>query len=164
QVHLARHDRVNREPGRAGVAHAPGAVGGRVREGRAAGAGALQQIGEDVHCRRRLHMKLAVSSMDWTPLMMWSGSTHPHLDPRRLPMPVVTAGSARIPYEQRGSGPGLLLVHGTGPGAAIVWGELAERFARTHTVLLPDLSGSPAAQDDGGPLTLELLAEQLAAV
>lgn len=79
-------------------------------------------------------------------------------------MPVVSAGSARIPYEQRGSGPGLLLVHGTGPGAALTWSDLAGRFAATHSVVMPDLSGSAATEDDGGPITLERLSDQLAAV
>jgi len=79
-------------------------------------------------------------------------------------MPVVSVASARIPYEQRGSGPGLLLVHGTGPGAEITWTDLAARFADERTVVMPDLSGSAPAEDDGGPITLEQLSDQLAAV
>jgi len=79
-------------------------------------------------------------------------------------MPVVTVDSARIPYQQRGSGPGLLLVHGTGPGAAITWSDLAARFEGERTVVMPDLSGSLPAEDDGGQITLDQLSGQLAAV
>ncbi|WP_405151476.1 alpha/beta hydrolase [Sphaerisporangium sp. NBC_01403] len=79
-------------------------------------------------------------------------------------MPTVSLGSARLPYETKGSGPGLLLVHGTGPGADITWGGIAERFAGRRTVITPDLSGSDHAVDGGEELTVELLAGQVEAV
>ena len=78
-------------------------------------------------------------------------------------MTSVTVGDATIPYRVYGSGPGLVLVHGTGRGSA-TWDALGERFAERHTVVLPDLSGSDLAVDDGAPLTVEMLAGQLAAV
>ncbi|MFI6604325.1 alpha/beta fold hydrolase [Nonomuraea sp. NPDC050536] len=62
-----------------------------------------------------------------------------------------------------GSGPALVLVHGTGPGS-VMWDGIAERFADRNTVILPDLGGSDVAEDDGGPLTLEAPGRQLAAV
>jgi pimeloyl-ACP methyl ester carboxylesterase len=77
-------------------------------------------------------------------------------------MPTLTVHDARIPYETRGTGPALVLVHGTGPGAELTWGGLAGRFP--NTVIMPDLSGSEKAADDGGELTVDLLAEQVIAV
>lgn len=78
-------------------------------------------------------------------------------------MTSVTVGNATIPYRVQGSGPGLVLVHGTGRGS-VTWDALAARFAERHTVVLPDLSGSEPAVDDGAPLTMETLTAQLAAV
>ncbi|QKW20911.1 alpha/beta hydrolase [Kitasatospora sp. NA04385] len=78
-------------------------------------------------------------------------------------MPIVTVGTARIPYRVVGAGPALVLVHGTGPGSGM-WDVLLDRFTDRHTVLLPDLSGSVDAEDDGGEITVEGLAEQVAAV
>lgn len=79
-------------------------------------------------------------------------------------MPTVTAGNSRIPYRVVGTGgPGLVLVHGTGPGSGM-WDHLLDRFGAAHTVLLPELSGSQDAEDDGGELTVDLLADQVIAV
>ncbi|MBD0690495.1 alpha/beta fold hydrolase [Streptomyces sp. CBMA123] len=79
-------------------------------------------------------------------------------------MPTITVGTARIPYRIVGDAPDtLVLVHGTGPGSGM-WDGLLDSFTDRYTVLLPDLSGSEAAEDDGGPLTLESLAEQVNAV
>ncbi|MGD3112996.1 alpha/beta fold hydrolase [Streptomyces sp. YGL11-2] len=79
-------------------------------------------------------------------------------------MPIATTPTARIPYRVAGEGPGLLLVHGTGPGAEINWGHLVDQFTDRHSVLLPNYSGSDSAEDDGGELSVEKLAEQIAAV
>ncbi|WP_214408384.1 alpha/beta fold hydrolase [Sphaerisporangium fuscum] len=79
-------------------------------------------------------------------------------------MPTVSVDGARIPYTTEGSGPRLVLVHGTGPGSELTWGHLVDRLADRSTVVLPDLSGSEKAVDDGGELTVEGLAEQVAAV
>jgi pimeloyl-ACP methyl ester carboxylesterase len=80
-------------------------------------------------------------------------------------MSVVTVGSARVHYSVHGTGPRLVLVHGTGSGGAqMVWGELLGHFAADHTVVLPELSGSLKTEDDGAPLTVEGLAAQVAAV
>ncbi|MFD0327522.1 alpha/beta fold hydrolase [Streptacidiphilus monticola] len=81
-------------------------------------------------------------------------------------MPTITVADARIPYTVTGE-PGrrpLVLVHGTGPGAAITWGHLTPAWAATHLVVAPDLSGSAAAEDDGGELTVDRLAAQVIAV
>jgi pimeloyl-ACP methyl ester carboxylesterase len=82
-------------------------------------------------------------------------------------MPVVSVADARVTYDRTGSGPGpaLVLVHGTGSaGAPLTWGDMVPRFAVDRTVLTPDLSGTDRTADDGGPLTVEGLAAQVAAV
>lgn len=78
-------------------------------------------------------------------------------------MPTIAVDSARIPYRVEGTGPALVLVHGVGPGSAM-WDGVLDRFTGHRTVILPDLSGSGPAADDGAPLTAEVLAAQVAAV
>ena len=75
----------------------------------------------------------------------------------------LTVGNARITYRTEGSGPPLVLVHGVGPGSAM-WDGVLDRLTGRNTVHLPDLSGSDTAVDDGSPLTIEALAEQVIAV
>ena len=65
-----------------------------------------------------------------------------------------------IPLTVQGDGPGLLLVHGTGPGAEVPFGHLLEPLSRSFRVVMPDLSGSPTVHDDGITLSVELLAKQ----
>jgi pimeloyl-ACP methyl ester carboxylesterase len=82
-------------------------------------------------------------------------------------MATIAVDGAQVHYEKTGSGPGpaLVLVHGTGSeGAALTWGQTAPRFAGRRTVITPDLSGTKATLDDGGPLTAEGLAAQVVAV
>ncbi|QKG23784.1 alpha/beta fold hydrolase [Actinomadura verrucosospora] len=78
-------------------------------------------------------------------------------------MTTLTVGNARVPYRTEGSGPALVLVHGAGPGS-IMWDGLLDRFTGHRTVILPDLSGSVPAEDDGAPLAIETLAAQVNAV
>jgi pimeloyl-ACP methyl ester carboxylesterase len=73
----------------------------------------------------------------------------------------LNVSGTRIAYRTIGDGPGLVLLHGTAPGS-MTWDGLAERFAG-RTVILPDVGGSDLVEDDGGPLTVELLTGQLAA-
>ncbi|MFI9064421.1 alpha/beta fold hydrolase [Streptomyces sp. NPDC053429] len=80
-------------------------------------------------------------------------------------MAIITVNSAQVHYEKTGSGPALVLVHGTGStGAAVNWGQTAPRFTPHRTVITPDLSGTDATLDDGAPLTAEGLAAQVIAV
>jgi pimeloyl-ACP methyl ester carboxylesterase len=78
-------------------------------------------------------------------------------------MPTVSAGNARVHYLVDGSGPGLVLVHGTAFGAAGTWGHLVDQFTDRHTVVRPDFAGSDETVDDGGDLAVEDLAAQVAA-
>ncbi|GHJ40707.1 alpha/beta fold hydrolase [Streptomyces sp. TS71-3] len=79
-------------------------------------------------------------------------------------MPTVTVGTSRVKYTVTGSGPALMLVHGVGKGGQAAFGHLLEQFARRNTVILPDLSGSEAAEDDGSDLTMEQLADEVSAI
>jgi pimeloyl-ACP methyl ester carboxylesterase len=75
----------------------------------------------------------------------------------------LTVGNATIAYRTEGSGPPLVLVHGAGPGS-VMWDAITDRFTDRRTVVLPDLAGSDPARDDGSPLTIEALANQVIAV
>lgn len=75
----------------------------------------------------------------------------------------LTVDGARIAYRTLGDGPGLVLVHGGGPGS-VTWDRISGGLAGRNTVILPDLGGSDVVADDGGPLTVEALTAQLAAV
>ncbi|MCP3755284.1 alpha/beta fold hydrolase [Streptomyces sp. TBY4] len=77
----------------------------------------------------------------------------------------VRVADAEVRYGRTGTGPALVLVHGTGSGgSAVNWGQTAPRFTADHTVITPDLSGSDVTTDEGGPLTVEGLAAQVIAV
>lgn len=77
----------------------------------------------------------------------------------------VRVADAEVYYERTGTGPALVLVHGTGSsGSAVNWGQTRPRFTAGHTVITPDLSGTDRTTDGGGPLTVEGLAAQVIAV
>lgn len=78
-------------------------------------------------------------------------------------MPSVEVDGAQVAYRVDGSGPGLVLVHGTGGNAETNWGAMVDRFKGSYTVVRPDYSGSGDTTDDGGPLSLAQLAEQVVA-
>lgn len=78
-------------------------------------------------------------------------------------MPTVSAGNARVHYLVDGTGPGLALVHGTAFGAEGTWGHLVDQFTDKHTVIRPNFAGGDETTDDGGDLTIEDLAAQVAA-
>ncbi|HEY3504426.1 MAG TPA: alpha/beta fold hydrolase [Actinocatenispora sp.] len=75
----------------------------------------------------------------------------------------ISGGRADVAYDRTGSGPGLVLVHGTGADRN-QWRPLTAAVADRYTVVAPDYSGSGETTDPGGPLTLaDLAAEVLAA-
>ncbi len=77
-------------------------------------------------------------------------------------MPHVSVGTTEVSYGVTGSGPGLVLVHGTGSSAAGTWGHLLRHFTEEWTVVTPDLPGSGDTVDAGGPLLLDDLSAQVA--
>lgn len=79
-------------------------------------------------------------------------------------MPTVTVDDAEVYYSTAGSGPGLVLVHGTQGTGETNWAHLTDRFTAERTVVALDYSGSGRTTDDGGELTVEKLADQVAAV
>ncbi|WP_189750582.1 alpha/beta fold hydrolase [Streptomyces tendae] len=66
-----------------------------------------------------------------------------------------------LAYETRGSGPGLLLLHGTSSTGTGSWGTLLDALAAGHTVVAPDLPGSGTSPLPVGPLDLDTVADQV---
>ncbi|MEV6825411.1 alpha/beta hydrolase [Amycolatopsis sp. NPDC051102] len=77
-------------------------------------------------------------------------------------MPKVTLEDAVVHYDRTGDGPALLLLHGTAASRE-QWAPLTAQ-AHGFTVLAPDFPGSGLTTDGGGPITVEALAAQAAAV
>jgi pimeloyl-ACP methyl ester carboxylesterase len=66
-------------------------------------------------------------------------------------MPFAEAGGAKIYYEQHGSGPAVMLIHGSG-GHHMAWGRQVAYLARWFTVLTIDLHGfGNSTPLEGGP-------------
>ncbi|MFF1490276.1 alpha/beta fold hydrolase [Streptomyces sp. NPDC058319] len=68
-----------------------------------------------------------------------------------------------LSYETRGTGPGLVLVHGTGSTGLGSWGTVLDRLSAEHTVVLPDLPGSGDSPLPDGPLDIDTVADRIAA-
>jgi pimeloyl-ACP methyl ester carboxylesterase len=77
-------------------------------------------------------------------------------------MPTTTVAGTTVHYTTAGAGPALVFVAGTGLPAALNFGHLVDAFTDHRTVVLPDYAGSGETTDPGGPLTVELLAAQIA--
>jgi 3-oxoadipate enol-lactonase len=76
-------------------------------------------------------------------------------------MATVKVRDSVVEYLVDGAGPGLVLLHGTGGSAEANWGHLVDRFSDHWTVVRPNYSGSGNTTDDGGPFSVEQLAEQV---
>ncbi|MFJ5677818.1 alpha/beta fold hydrolase [Streptomyces sp. NPDC093097] len=74
----------------------------------------------------------------------------------------LSGGPAAVAYDRTGTGPGLVLVHGTGTDRA-QWQPLTAAVADRFTVVAPDYSGSGGTTDHGGPLTVADLADEVLA-
>ena len=79
-------------------------------------------------------------------------------------MPTATADGAAVHYTTRGTGPALVLVAGTGLTAEVTYGHLVPAFTDRRTAVLHDSAGSGATTEPAGELTVEILANQIAAV
>ncbi|MGW4163308.1 alpha/beta fold hydrolase [Streptomyces sp. NPDC004788] len=62
-----------------------------------------------------------------------------------------------------GSGPGLVLIHGTGADATSNWGPLIDAMADRYTVVAPNLPGAGATAVDPIPLDPDALADRIVA-
>src|SRR5260221_9558778 len=71
-------------------------------------------------------------------------------------------GGARVAYRVQGRGPAIVLVNGTA-ALDMHWGPVIEEFSKSRTVISLDYSGSGETTDDGEALSLQKLAEQVAA-
>ncbi|MFC4911366.1 alpha/beta fold hydrolase [Actinomadura gamaensis] len=77
---------------------------------------------------------------------------------------LISSGTSTVNYLVTGTGPGLVLVHGTGADGPGNWGPLIDALADRFTIVAPDLSGAGATRDPGGPILLDdLVAQALAA-
>jgi pimeloyl-ACP methyl ester carboxylesterase len=77
-------------------------------------------------------------------------------------MSTISVAGTTVSYTTTGTGPGLVFVAGTGLPAQLNFGHLVDAFADRRTVILPDYAGSGETPDAGRPLTVELLADQVA--
>ncbi|MCP2261505.1 Pimeloyl-ACP methyl ester carboxylesterase [Streptoalloteichus tenebrarius] len=73
----------------------------------------------------------------------------------------VSGGTSTVHYLVTGSGPGLVLAHGTGATGETNWAPLIDAVSDRFTIVAPDLSGSGATTDPGGPILVEDLVAQL---
>ncbi|MFE5581184.1 alpha/beta fold hydrolase [Kitasatospora sp. NPDC056531] len=62
-----------------------------------------------------------------------------------------------------GSGPGLVLIHGTGADATSNWGALIDAMRDRYTVVAPNLPGAGATPVDPAPIDLDALADRVVA-
>lgn len=69
-----------------------------------------------------------------------------------------SGGITKAHYLVTGSGPGLVLVHGTGATAAGNWSPLMADLSDRYTIVAPNLQGSGETCDPGGPITLSDMA------
>jgi 3-oxoadipate enol-lactonase len=69
----------------------------------------------------------------------------------------------QMSFDVRGSGPAVLLVHGF-PFDRSMWGPQVEALESTHRVIAPDLRGFGETEAPAGPYSMDLFANDLAAL
>jgi pimeloyl-ACP methyl ester carboxylesterase len=74
----------------------------------------------------------------------------------------ISSGDASVHFEVQGSGPGLVLVHGTAASSE-QWAGIVPTLAERYTVVTPDYSGSGGTTDLGQTLHLDDLADEMLA-
>ncbi|NVK35611.1 MAG: alpha/beta fold hydrolase [Rhodobacteraceae bacterium] len=78
-------------------------------------------------------------------------------------MHFTTFEGAKVSYRKDGSGPALVLVHGTGGDSQSNWEDVSSELSKDYTVIRPDYAGSGETEDDGRELTVDYLAAQVLA-
>ncbi|NGN68773.1 alpha/beta fold hydrolase [Streptomyces sp. A7024] len=79
-------------------------------------------------------------------------------------MHALTASGTDVAYRSAGDGRGLVLLHGSFSDGASAFGHIADRWADRRTVITPDYAGAGASTVPDGPLSLDTLVDQAAAV
>ncbi|MGI5327732.1 alpha/beta fold hydrolase [Actinomadura nitritigenes] len=79
-------------------------------------------------------------------------------------MHTVHVRDTEVAYRRAGDGIGLVLLHGTNSDGASGFGHLVDRFTDRRTVITPDYAGAGHSTVPDGPLSLDLLVDQVAAV
>jgi len=75
-----------------------------------------------------------------------------------------TVNGLRMYYEEHGSGPPLVLLHGGGSTAQTSFGAIIPTLARTHHVIAPEQQAHGHSGDRPGPLSFEQMADDTAAL
>lgn len=75
-----------------------------------------------------------------------------------------TVNGLRMYYEEHGSGPPLLLLHGGGSTVQTSFGAIIPALARTHHVIAPEQQAHGHSGDRNGPLSFEQMADDTAAL
>ncbi|PWG61134.1 alpha/beta fold hydrolase [Sediminicurvatus halobius] len=78
-------------------------------------------------------------------------------------MAFVETEGAQVEYLAKGTGRGLVLVHGTGGSAEANWTPLVSTLRGERRVVRPNYSGSGQTVDNGARLTVDYLARQVLA-
>ncbi|PZQ40840.1 MAG: 2-hydroxy-6-oxo-2,4-heptadienoate hydrolase [Phenylobacterium zucineum] len=76
----------------------------------------------------------------------------------------ITVGNVRTHFHEAGSGPPVILLHGSGPGVSAWenWSGVFERLADSYRVIAPDMAGFGLTEIlDGQPLDMKLWFAQL---
>ncbi|MFF4605725.1 alpha/beta fold hydrolase [Streptomyces sp. NPDC001339] len=73
----------------------------------------------------------------------------------------ISGGDSAVRCLVTGSGPGLVLVHGTGATPEANWGPVIDALKNRYTLVAPALSGSGETTDTGAPLTVDDLVAQV---
>jgi 3-oxoadipate enol-lactonase len=76
-------------------------------------------------------------------------------------MPETTVNGARIAYDEYGSGPAVVLIHGLGGNRTDVWRHVTAPLARDYRVVAYDMRGSGESEIADGPYTIDLLADDV---
>jgi pimeloyl-ACP methyl ester carboxylesterase len=98
----------------------------------------------------RLLLFAALALVPLFALPLPAQAREPSMPPGFKTSTVQLADGATIWVRSGGSGPAVVLIHGFGD-TGDMWGPLAARLARTHTVIVPDLRGmGRSSRADGG--------------